>query len=62
MIQQTIVEGINDLIIGNKNEQQTKSIQPTISKKSSTTPTISSKQKGSKQISIRGIPLVNFLD
>jgi len=62
-VQQTITGGVNDLTINNKNEKNTngtKSSQSTPSKKPVSTAT--SKQAASKQISIRGIPLVKFIN
>ena len=62
-VQQTITEGINDLTVekDGKSGQQTKPSHTTPTKKSASAATSISKQKGLKQISIRGIPMVNFL-
>ncbi len=63
-VQQTVTEGINDLTVGNKDEkknQEAKTSNSTPSKKPATTATAAAKQKGAKQISIRGIPLVKLI-
>jgi hypothetical protein len=62
-VQQTITDGINDLNVNKKDEKNTngtKSSQSTPSKKPVST--AASKQTASKQISIRGIPLVKFIN